>query len=353
MPSSHGGGHSGGGGFGGGGSFRSSGRGNNQPKYSKNKPIKGARRYYYVNAMGLTRYFYYAGVPKRRTIASVLIPPIIFILVGIAMATAIFLTIIPAKLKPSKCTFSGAYVMDQDNLFDEQEESLMKKSFKAFYDKTGVEPYLYAFESSNLPSEYGSETNQKAMESYAYDLYVHTFSDEGHFMILYAEKHNSDGSTDWIWVDMAGDDTQNLIDDSAFVDFQKSMQRYLNTDSMTKGEAIAKSFDESTKTIMKPPALQILFVSIFFLFYLGLPIYACVSNVKEVMETNQYCDYREKHGGQDFYENASGSDNSSSLFTESMSASVDTSSEHKEETSESVDSSDDLTEGSNGSDLFD
>lgn len=350
MPSSHGGGSSGGGGsFGGGGGFRSSGSGNSQTKYSKNKPFRGARRYYYVNAMGVTHSFYYAGVPKKRSLTSVIIPPILFVLVGIVMATIIFTMVIPAKLKPSKCTFSGVYISDQDDLFSDREEELLKESFKAFYDKTGIEPYLYAFESSNLPSKYGSETNQKAMEDYAYDIYVNTFPDEGHFMILYSETRNSDEITDWIWVDMAGDDTNDLIDDSAFVDFQSSMQRYLRNDSIPNGEAIAKSFDESTKTIMKPSVLQLLFLSIFFLFFLGLPIYACVSNVKEVRETNQYCDYRDKNGGKDFFETTSENEESGGRSTEGEDENMSGVTDESEE-SENVDNSSD---DEDGSDLFD
>lgn len=350
MPSSHGGGSSGGGSHGGGG-FRSSGSGrNNTPKFSREKPFPGAIRYFYIDTAGIRRTFYYGGVPKRRSLASVIVPPIIFVLLGIVMATAIMLTIIPAKLKPKKCTFSGVYISDQDDLFSEREEELLKESFKAFYDKTGIEPYLYAFESSNLPSKYGSETNQKAMEDYAYDIYVNTFSDEGHFMILYSETRNSDEITDWIWIDMAGDDTNDLIDDSAFVDFQSSMQRYLHNDSIPKGEAIAKSFDESTETIMKPSVLQLVFLSIFFLFYLGLPIYACVSNVKEVRETNQYCDYRDKNGGKEFFETPSENDESGLDFStegedENMSGVTDESKE-----SENVGNSSD---DEDGSDLFD
>lgn len=339
MPSSHGGGHSGGGGHHGSGGFRSSGSKNSGPKFSRTKPFPGARRYYYINTMGVRRSFYYGGVPQKRSLVSVIFPPLIFIIAGIVMATVMFAVIIPTKLKPSKCVFSGAFVSDADDLFTSEEEDAMIDSFKAFYDKTGIEPYLYAFESHNLPAEYGTEINRKSMESYAYNIYVNTFSDEGHFMILYTETLDSSGNVQsWFWVDMAGNDTGNLIDDDAFDYFQDVMQRYLNASSISKGEAIARSFDESAKSIMKLPIFQIIYLSVFFLFFIGLPLFACISNAKDMKEMNEYCDYRDKNGGVDFTEPIPGMTSTSSVDTKSTDA---------------VSSSEDDKTSTDGSDLFD
>lgn len=303
MPVSRGGGHSsgsGGGGFRSGGSHGSgSGRG---PMYSRTRPFPGSRRFYYINSLGCRQHFYYRGTPIKRSIVATIIPSVIFTILALALCVCMFYVVIPHKLSESKCMYSGEYINDPNDLFTVEEESVLKESMEAFYKETGVEPYLYAFDAIDLPSEYGKVITEKALESYAYDIYTQTFYDEGHFLILYAETRDASGNmTAWDWIDCTGYDAIDIVDDDAFDDFIYSMQNYLRKES-AQGVAISKAFDDATESIMKPDYPSLFFIVIFFLFFLIIPIVGVVKSVKEIKEVNAYCEYRDSHGGEDFIE---------------------------------------------------
>lgn len=300
MPSSHGGGFSGGG-----GGFHSSGSsgggrgGNNGPRYSRNIYFPGAVRYYYFVG-GVRRSFYYSGVPRRKNISTMIISTTVIVLLVSLILSLVMRMMIPHKLKDKYCEFYPSYVSDADNLFTQEEEAAIAKSMESFYDKTGIQPYLFAFNWDNFPSKYGS-LNETSIEKYAYDVYVNTFDDEGHFMICLGEKIDSSGNVvDWIWIDCSGDRTDNVID-NGFDDFQSDMNKYMAKSSYTSAEAITMAFDNSTQSIMKPNNLLAVFILIIFLaIFIIVPIVGCVKGVKEAKEINAYCDYREANGGQDF-----------------------------------------------------
>lgn len=305
MPVSRGGGHSSGGGGGGfhtGGSRGNGPGGYRGPMYSRTKPFPGSRRFYYINSFGLRRHFYYKGTPIKRSLIATIIPSVIFTIISLALCVCMIYVIIPHKLDASKCMYSGEYIKDPNDLFTLEEESAIKTSMEAFYQETGVEPYLYAFDAIDLPSEYGNEITETALEKYANDIYTNTFYDEGHFMILYAETRDSSGNmTAWDWIDCTGFDAIDIVDNDAFDDFIYSMQKYLRSES-SQGIAISKAFDDATESIMQPDYPSLVFIVIFFIFFLTIPIVGVVRSAKEIKEVNAYCEYRDSHGGEDFIE---------------------------------------------------
>ncbi len=343
MPVSRGGGHSSGGGFRSGGSHGGSSGGHRGSVYSRKKPFPGSRRFYYINSLGFRQHFYYKGIPIKRSIAATIIPSVIFIIFALLLCVCMFYVVIPHKLRDSKCMYCGEYISDPNNLFTQEEETALKISMEAFYKETGVEPYLYAFDSIDLPSKYGKVITEQALESYAYDLYVQTFYDEGHFLILYAETRNASGKmTAWDWIDCTGYDAINIVDDDAFDDFIYSMQKYLKNEE-SQGIAISKAFDDATESIMQPDYPSLIFIVIFFLFFLIIPIVGDVRSVKEIKEVNAYCEYRDSHGGEDFIE----SDNDIENFDESDGLFED------ERSNNELKKNADADDGTDETDLFD
>lgn len=359
MPVSRGGGHSGGGGngsFHSGGSHGGSSGGYKGPRYSNTRPFPGSRRFFYINSLGCRRHFYYKGTPIKRNIWNTIIPSALFSIFALALCVCMVFAVIPHKLKEGKCLYSGEYISDANNLFSNDEETAIKKSMEAFYEKTGVEPYLYAFEAVALPVEYGNKITESVLEQYAYDLYLNTFYDEGHFMILYTESWASGNLDFWMWIDCTGTDALDIVDDDAFNDFQYSMQKYLRNDNYTNGMAIAKSFDDATETIMNPDYASLLFIIVFFLFFLIVPIVGVVRSIKEIKEVNAYCDYRDSHGGEDFIEpDDEFSDDWEDFFDDKDSKDIDDENygDKFDDESDKKDKSDEVNNDSDGSDLFD
>lgn len=324
MPSSRGGGSFGGGGghsFGGGSSGKhGNGRGGQRFRF---KPFAGARRYFYFDAMGARHFFYYSGVPVRRSIGTIIASSLFFIIFGILMFSFSIYTIIPRKLSASKCEFYSEYVYDASNLFSESEEEYLKNSLEKFYKETGIQPYVYAVSYDNIPEKY-KPVSERKLTDYSYNLYIDTFNDEGHTLILYAfDTHSSDSSG--IWVEMVGYDAQDVFTDSRFEIFKEDLNKKL-IENDGKAIAIADAFEENIDTVMKltkSDKMLLACLAIFFALFIIVPTFGFVQSIKQAKEINEYCAYRDSQGGKDFFEN------------------------------DNVPKNDSVTDDSEGSDLFD
>ena len=193
MPSSHGGGF--GGGFSGGGGFHSSGGshsggGTNTPRFS-NKSFPGATRYAYVNPAGIMCVFYYQGRPSRVKKSSITFLAVLLAFF-IILSIVIPMLMLPRKLPESYCEFTGSYYSDNAGIISGSDADELNAAFSAFYEKTGVQPYLYTIKAENFPSKYGSISSY-TLEEYAYDLYEKKFNDEGHWLIVFVEYDTGHG----------------------------------------------------------------------------------------------------------------------------------------------------------------
>lgn len=317
MPSSRGGGFSGGhggGGFssGGGSHGGSGGRGSRGPRFST-RPFLGARRYSYINRRGRTCFFFYGGVPCRRSPASVIISSLIFILFGLTIAIIMFSAIIPQKLSEKKCNPIDSYLEDRVNVLSDSERGELEETLKAIYQKTGVQPYLYIFGYNDFPSSYGN-INRITLESYAYDKYVNMFiDDEGHWLIVLAVNESADARYDnkFAWIEMAGDDTGRAITESLFEEFKSDMQTYLRTDQLTTGEGLNRAYSNLLDDALKLKGGElwmVIFLSIFFVLFIGIPLIGMIRSVISIVKVNAYCDYRDRTGGIDEPYSGDGSD---------------------------------------------
>ncbi len=295
MPHSSGGGFGGGGGHSGG--FHSSGGsgGSHGPRFST-RPFSGARKYSYINRYGAVCVFYSVSRPtqKQKPIASIV--PLIFALIIVLIVGAVVIAnFIPSKLSSRKCNFTGEFYADNAGIVTDVDA--LNESFDSFYEKTGVQPYLYTLNSSAFPSQYG-DINKYSLEDYAYDLYLDLFNDEGHWLIVFVKY---DSSPYYGWIDMAGDDTDSIITSSFFNKFQQSMQTNLNAQaksSFNYEKAIIISMDNATQNALNynvTDFIPLIFISIFMLVFVGGIIAAIVQTVKHSLMINGYIDYVEKN----------------------------------------------------------
>lgn len=317
MPSSRGGGFSGGhggGGFSSGGGHHggSGGRGSREPRFST-RPFSGGRRYSYINRRGRTCFFFYGGVPRRRSPASVIVSSFIFILFGLIIATIMFSALIPKKLSEDKCNPIDSYLEDTVNVLSDSERSELEETLKAIYQKTGVQPYLYILGYNDFPSSYGS-INKTTLESFAYDKYVNMFiDDEGHWLVVLAVNESTDARYDdkFAWIEMAGDDTSHTITDSLFEEFQSDMQTYLRTDQLTTGAGLNRAYSNLLDNSLKLKGGElwmVVFLGIFFALFIGIPLVGMIRSVISIVKVNAYCDYRDRTGGVDESDSSEGSD---------------------------------------------
>lgn len=290
MPSSHGGG-SGGSGGGGGRSFSSgggSGRGGG-PQFSTNKPFSGGTRYDYVDRRGVPRFFYFSGVPvpggTRNTVV------ILSFAVAVIFIFFVFLisSLVPKKLNSRQCIAAGVYYEDTQGAIADAES--FNSVMKAFYEKTGSEPFVYVLGKEEFPSSVYGSLNKYTLEDFAYDEYLNRFDDEGHYMVVLVLSANGE----YMWLDMAGDDTGKIVTDEIFSEFQRDMQRYFSGGAENAGAALERSFENMTERVMKLDSgnvKELLFISGFFLLFEGILVAALLQSIKQMKVINDYCDYR-------------------------------------------------------------
>lgn len=127
---------------------------------------------------------------------------------------------------------------------------------KNFYDKTGVQPYLYITDTVN-----GSHSPTTAeMEAYANGLYDKLFNDEAHLLLVFFEYQSNSQYMDWYVV---GAQAKTVIDDEAGEILLDYVDRYYYDNSLTDDEFFSKVFTDSSDRIMtvtKSPWVTVLIV---------------------------------------------------------------------------------------------
>lgn len=294
MPSSSGGGFGGGGSFGGGGGFHSSGGSNhpNQPMHGvSSRPFAGAHRYCYINHAGVMCVFYSSSRPKKLNVTSTIVLFSICIIIAIVVAGFVMGSVVPKKISAWRCDKTDYYYIDNAGILNGEE---INSSFESFYELTGIQPVIYTLKAENFPKQYGSITKY-SLEDYAYDLYLSKFNDEGHWLFILVDFGNEDPYFGWI--DMAGDDTRTIINDSFFKTFQNDLQTRMNaasrSDELTYSSAFAGVITSAKDYAFKKTAeviAPLVFMSIFALLIIGGLIYGIVSSVRNKLMIDGYLD---------------------------------------------------------------
>ena len=230
MPHSSGGGSSHGGSH---GSSRS-----NKPANMRygNRYYSGANRYvYYRNN---APYYYYSEKPytlqtaKAERIRSI-ISSIISAIIGIYFAFTGFLSL-PQKVKLDYNT--EIIINDSAHLLTGTDERDMEDAFLAFQNKTGVTPSFFTITDAEL------KHSGSSLHNYAYKLYVNTFEDEKHWLVVYCS-NNEDHS--WSWEGMIGDNCDSIITADMENDFTDRLQKNLLSNSKNLSAAVIDAFEKT------------------------------------------------------------------------------------------------------------
>lgn len=122
--------------------------------------------------------------------------------------------------------------------------SKLESGLKAFYNKTGVAPYVYI-----LPN--GSVTSSSACSTKAAELYDQLFSDEGHFLMVFCD----DGNGGYVWGYCGGSATTSVMDSEAVQILAQNLEKYYQTASSDE-EVFSDAFEDTGNEIMAAPAGQ-------------------------------------------------------------------------------------------------
>lgn len=113
---------------------------------------------------------------------------------------------------------------------------------KYFYQKTGVQPYLYLTDNIN-----GSTTPSMAeLETFANDLYDKLFTDEAHLLLVFFE-HDPSAYMDYY---VTGTQAKTVIDTEAGDVLLDYIDKYYYSDNLTDEEFFSNVFRDSADRIM-------------------------------------------------------------------------------------------------------
>lgn len=149
-------------------------------------------------------------------------------------------TIERSKLDSSLCTRVDTWYQDDINWI--HDEKTLLKGLKTFYNKTGVQPYLWITDNVNGKAKPNTSDFETALKS----KYSELFKDEGHVIVCFMESSPSVYAT-YYW---AGSAAKGVIDDEAgeiLLDVIDS--KY--TSDLSDEEMFSKSFSDAATCMMK------------------------------------------------------------------------------------------------------
>lgn len=172
-------------------------------------------------------------------------------------------TIERSKLDSSLCTRVDTWYQDDINWI--HDEKTLLKGLKTFYNKTGVQPYLWITDNVNGKAKPNTSDFETALKS----KYSELFKDEGHVIVCFMESSPSVYAT-YYW---AGSAAKGVIDDEAgeiLLDVIDS--KY--TSDLSDEEMFSKSFSDAATRMMKVghTTKQLIIIAVIVLFCLGFVV---------------------------------------------------------------------------------
>lgn len=238
--------HSSGGGSHGGGSHGGSGSGGSSTRTSSHY-FPGSRRYLrHYSSTGIDEYFYSNSKPTKTTRGSVIGVAVISVFCVVVAALGIS-TSIPRKLKAKY--IDAPAIHDNIGVIGNEDELL--KTLNEYQDLTGICSVIYTV-------RYEDWYEHPSLESYTYNTYTDNFSDEQHWVFVYAIPEDQiegylNGTIrvpDFSWEAVQGDDTDPVITESMFTDFRTLLQEELENGTDV-GKALNDSFELALKDAHK------------------------------------------------------------------------------------------------------
>ncbi len=150
-------------------------------------------------------------------------------------------------LPASKCEmFDEWYRDDWGDWIDESGEAAsLMYGMNYFYEKTGVQPYLWI-----MGEEGGEYKSEGSLEELADETYKEMFGiDEGHLLVIFREYPNASGN--YICTVTPGYDAETqVMDDQAKEIFLDCIDYYYSDDDLNEGEFFSEAFANSANRIM-------------------------------------------------------------------------------------------------------
>lgn len=128
-----------------------------------------------------------------------------------------------------------------DNLKWIGNKTKLESGLKHFYNKTGVQPFLYL--TDNINGNYFPDENE--MDVFANDLYDELFTDEAHLLFIFMEYEGR--YMDWYVV---GSQAKTIIDNEAADILLDYIDRYYYDDDLSDEEFFSESFRDAGDRIM-------------------------------------------------------------------------------------------------------
>jgi len=135
-------------------------------------------------------------------------------------------------------------------------ETTLESGMKHFYDKTGVQPYLYLTDTVN-----GSHSpTQAELKTYAESLYSKLFTDQAHVLLVFFEYNSNSQYMDYY---VAGTQAKQVVDTEAGNILLDYIDRYYYDKSFNEDQFFSKSFSDSADrmmTVTKSPWIPVFIV---------------------------------------------------------------------------------------------
>lgn len=172
----------------------------------------------------------------------------------------IFLTSIPVKtrepLPAGSVNETDYYNADYRDYFM-HDRFVVEEGLKHFYNKTGIQPYIYFTITINDPDTVPSDRDIKA---YARALYPRLFTDESHLLLVFYFNYPKDVNMHY---SLAGSKAESVMDPEATGILSNYLEHYNNDTTLPFDETFGKAFSDAADLIMSvtpPPWITVLIV---------------------------------------------------------------------------------------------
>ena len=145
------------------------------------------------------------------------------------------------KLDSSYVQTSSDYYTDNLNWIESA--YTLQSGMQNFYEKTGVQPFLYI--TDNINGDKSGNYSQSEAQTFANKIYDENFSDEGHIVVVFCEYRTGE----YVSFYTVGTAAKTVIDDEAGNILLDYIDHYYYSD-YDDDEFFAKAFSEAGKRIM-------------------------------------------------------------------------------------------------------
>lgn len=173
----------------------------------------------------------------------VLFLAIVGMLAGGSDSSSITASTVQRQALPAGSVNETAYYTDELNWIEQP--SQLKAGMKAFYQATGVQPYLYI--TDTVAGTHSPTADQ--LDAYARDLYDQLFTDEAHLLLVFVEWEGNPGA----YMDryVCGTQAKTVIDTEAGDILLDYLDRNYYDSDLSETEFFANSFADAGSRIME------------------------------------------------------------------------------------------------------